>query len=51
MLFVTVLCLRTFLRFCETIEDTLDELHLGRGAFDVDLAPLTYYPKFPIPVQ
>jgi len=37
MLCVTVLCLRTF---CETVEYVPDELYVGRGAFDVELAPL-----------
>ena len=36
MLSVTVLCLRTL---CETVEDIPDELYVGRGAFDVELAP------------
>jgi len=26
--------------FCETVEDVPDELYVGRGAFDVELAPL-----------
>ena len=37
MLSVTVLCLRTLLRNCW--RRTPDELYVGRGAFDVELAP------------